>query len=91
MNAGQSVTISRDTAGRSSSASQPRPCLARQLPVWSWLVAAARASREVAGAPVISVKTVDSSLSRIYRKPGVRSGTELARKLPAKNDPAPAC
>jgi hypothetical protein len=34
---------------------------------------------------------VDSSLSRIYRKPGVRSGTELATKLPAKNDPAPAC
>jgi DNA-binding CsgD family transcriptional regulator len=55
------------------------------------MVAAARTSREVAGAPVISVKTVDSSLSRIYRKPGVRSGTELARKLPAKNDPAPAC
>jgi len=36
------------------------------------------------------VKTVDSNLSRIYRKLGVRSRTELARKLPAKGGPAPA-
>jgi len=56
------------------------------------LVAAGRTNREVAGALFISVKTVDSNLSRIYRKLGVRSRTELARKLPAKDardGPAP--
>jgi DNA-binding CsgD family transcriptional regulator len=54
------------------------------------LVAAGHTNREVAGALFISVKTVDSNLSRIYRKLGVRSRTELARKLPAKDGPAPA-
>jgi len=53
------------------------------------LVAAGHTNREVAGALFISVKTVDSNLSRIYRKLGVRSRTELARKLPAKGGPAP--
>jgi DNA-binding CsgD family transcriptional regulator len=37
-------------------------------------------SREVADALFISVKTVDSNLTRIYRKLGVRSRTELATK-----------
>ncbi len=49
------------------------------------LVAAGHTNREVAGALFISVKTVDSNLSRIYRKLGVRSRTELARKLPARD------
>jgi DNA-binding CsgD family transcriptional regulator len=43
------------------------------------LVAAGRTSREVAEALFISIKTVDSNLTRIYRKIGVRSRTELAR------------
>ncbi len=51
------------------------------------LVAAGHTNREVADALFISVKTVDSNLSRIYRKLGVRSRTELARKLPAKAVP----
>src|SRR6266487_1644844 len=53
------------------------------------LVAAGHTNREVADALFISVKTVDSNLSRIYRKLGVRSRTELARKLPAEGGPAP--
>jgi DNA-binding CsgD family transcriptional regulator len=54
------------------------------------LVAAGRTNREVADALFISIKTVDSNLSRIYRKLGVRSRTELARKLPTKNGPVSA-
>jgi DNA-binding CsgD family transcriptional regulator len=53
------------------------------------LVAAGHTNREVADALFISIKTVDSNLSRIYRKLGVRSRTELARKLPAKGGTAP--
>ena len=43
------------------------------------LVAAGRTNREVANELFLSVKTVEANLSRIYRKLGVRSRTELAR------------
>jgi DNA-binding NarL/FixJ family response regulator len=42
------------------------------------LVAAGRTNREVAATLVVSVKTVESHLARIYDKLGVRSRTELA-------------
>jgi DNA-binding CsgD family transcriptional regulator len=45
------------------------------------LVAAGRTNREVATASFVSVSTVESNLKRIYRKLGVRSRTELARRL----------
>jgi len=45
----------------------------------SALVADGRTNREVAAALFLSVRTVDSHLSRIYRKLGVRSRTELSR------------
>jgi len=47
------------------------------------LVAAGRTNREVADALFISVKTVEWNLSKIYRKLGVRSRTELASKAGA--------
>jgi DNA-binding CsgD family transcriptional regulator/tetratricopeptide (TPR) repeat protein len=43
------------------------------------LVAVGQTNREVADALFMSVKTVDSHLSKIYRKLNVRSRTELAR------------
>jgi DNA-binding CsgD family transcriptional regulator len=46
------------------------------------LVAAGHTNREVADALFMSPKTVDANLSRIYRKLGVRSRTELARRFP---------
>jgi DNA-binding CsgD family transcriptional regulator len=45
------------------------------------LVAEGRTNREVAETLFVSVHTVEANLTRIYRKLGVRSRTELARKL----------
>jgi DNA-binding CsgD family transcriptional regulator len=46
------------------------------------LVAEGRTNREVAARLVLSEKTVESHLSRIYRKLGVRSRAELAHRYP---------
>jgi DNA-binding CsgD family transcriptional regulator len=46
------------------------------------LVARGLTNREVAAELVVSAKTVEHHLSRIYAKVGVRSRTELARALP---------
>jgi DNA-binding NarL/FixJ family response regulator len=43
------------------------------------LVAAGATNREVAAELCVSVKTVEGTLSRVYRKLGVRSRTALAR------------
>ena len=48
------------------------------------LVVAGKANKEVAGELYLSVKTVEGNLSRIYRKLGVRSRTELAAGLGAE-------
>ena len=46
------------------------------------LVAEGRSNAEVASALVVSRKTVEWNLSNVYRKLGVRSRTELARRAP---------
>lgn len=51
------------------------------------LVAAGHTNQEAAAELFISVKTVEGNLSRVYRKLGVRSRTELARRL-AEEPPA---
>jgi DNA-binding CsgD family transcriptional regulator/DNA polymerase III delta prime subunit len=58
------------------------------------LVRAGSTNREVAAVLFISVKTVEATLSRIYRKVGVRSRTELVRAMdvpmvPASRAPKP--
>jgi DNA-binding NarL/FixJ family response regulator len=45
------------------------------------LVAQGLTNKEVAAALVVTARTVESALTQIYRKLGVRSRTELARKL----------
>ena len=45
------------------------------------LVAAGRTNREVAAELFTTVGTVEVHLTRIYRKLGLRSRTELARKV----------
>jgi DNA-binding CsgD family transcriptional regulator/predicted metal-dependent hydrolase len=52
------------------------------------LAASGATNREIAAALFVSVKTVEATLSRSYRKLGVRSRTQLARMLAA--DAAPA-
>jgi DNA-binding CsgD family transcriptional regulator len=45
------------------------------------LVAEGRTNREVADALFVSMKTVEANLSRVYHKLGVRSRTELTRRI----------
>ncbi len=45
------------------------------------LVAQGKTNKEVAGILVVADRTVESALTQIYRKLGVRSRTELARKF----------
>jgi DNA-binding CsgD family transcriptional regulator len=47
------------------------------------LVAEGRSNKEVAAALFVTVKTVEAALTRIYRKLGVRSRSELARTFPS--------
>jgi DNA-binding CsgD family transcriptional regulator len=45
------------------------------------IVAAGKTNREAAAALFLSVHTVEGTLRRVYRKLGVRSRTELSRRL----------
>ena len=49
------------------------------------LVAEGRTNREVAAMLFLTEHTIETSLTRIYRKLGVRLRTELARRLAAKS------
>jgi DNA-binding CsgD family transcriptional regulator len=54
---------------------------ARELEIGK-LVASGLTNKEVAARLFVSVRTVEATLSRLYRKLGVRSRTELAARLP---------
>jgi DNA-binding CsgD family transcriptional regulator len=53
------------------------------------LVAGGATNREVAAALFVSIKTVEGTLSRVYRKLGVRSRTALARAVVAVTPTGP--
>jgi DNA-binding CsgD family transcriptional regulator len=53
------------------------------------LVARGRTNREVAAELVVAVHTVESALTRIYAKLGVRSRSELTRQLAQRPGPPP--
>ncbi|HET9609558.1 MAG TPA: AAA family ATPase [Acidimicrobiales bacterium] len=67
---------------RVSAHDQARALTARERLV-ARLVAGGRTNREVAAELVISAKTVEHHLGRVYAKLGVRSRTELATRLAA--------
>ena len=48
------------------------------------LVAQGKANREVAASLFLTVHSVESALTNIYRKLGIRSRAELASRYPAK-------
>jgi DNA-binding CsgD family transcriptional regulator len=48
------------------------------------LVASGRTNREVAAALFLTVRSVETALTRVYSKLGVRSRTELASRYPSK-------
>jgi DNA-binding CsgD family transcriptional regulator/tetratricopeptide (TPR) repeat protein len=52
------------------------------------LAASGATNREIASQLFVSVKTVEANLSRTYRKLGVRSRVELARRLSAEGYPS---
>jgi DNA-binding NarL/FixJ family response regulator len=64
--------------GRAPSASLELTTTERRV---AELVAEGRSNKEVAAALFLAVRTVESHLSHVYAKLGVRSRTELARKL----------
>jgi DNA-binding NarL/FixJ family response regulator len=49
------------------------------------LVGRGRSNKEVAAELVVTVRTVESNLTRVYRKLGVRSRAELVRRLSARD------
>jgi DNA-binding CsgD family transcriptional regulator len=65
--------------GRAASSSELTPSERRIAE----LVAEGRTNKEVAATLVVADRTVESALTQIYRKLGVRSRTQLARKLTA--------
>ena len=70
--------------GRTASGDELTPAEARVAA----LVAEGRTNREVAAALYVSDHTVEFHLTRIYRKLGVRSRAELARRLPGSTGKA---
>ena len=71
--------------GRRGSADRLTPT---ELQVAELAVAGLR-NTEIAARLFLSGKTVEANLSRIYRKLGVRSRTELAAKMPPQGTAAP--
>jgi DNA-binding CsgD family transcriptional regulator len=47
------------------------------------LAAAGRSNREIAAELFVAERTVEANLTRVYRKLGIRSRTQLARRMPA--------
>ncbi|HEU5331758.1 MAG TPA: AAA family ATPase [Actinocrinis sp.] len=69
-------------AGESRGRGEPAPALTPSELRIATLAADGATNREIAAACYLSVKTVEASLSRVYRKLAVRSRTELAKTLP---------
>ena len=71
----------RDDLARVGGATPPSSELTHTEQRIAELVGEGKKNREVAEALVISVKTVEANLSRIFHRLGVRSRTELTRRI----------
>ena len=69
--------LARATVGRTTDAGQPTESERRVAE----LAASGLTNREIAAALFVSPKTVEVNLSRVYRKLGIRSRAELARRI----------
>ena len=79
--AGASLWLARaqaELARIGGRAPSPRDLTASERTI-AEMVAAGATNREAAGQLFLSVSTVEETLSRVYRKLGVRSRTEMAR------------
>ena len=72
---------SETTGGLERSKADPATVLTRQEQRVALLVSEGATNRETASLLYMSPKTVEVHLTRIYRKLGVRSRTELAREI----------
>ena len=75
----QELRASGETA-RARASAEPEQLTPQELQI-ALLVAKAATNREAAASVFLSAKTVEKHLSSAYRKLGVRSRTELARRL----------
>lgn len=71
----------RDELGRIGGRAPSRDGLTPSEQRVAMLVAEGRTNREVAASLVVAERTVEGHLSRVYAKLGIRSRTELARRL----------
>jgi DNA-binding CsgD family transcriptional regulator len=79
----------RDDLARVSGAMPPSSELTPTEQRIAQLVGEGKKNREVAEALFISVKTVEANLSRIFHKLGVRSRTELTRRIASQQRVSP--
>ena len=76
--------------GTPSSPATPHPCVPQRnkgaVKPWTafGLIAAGATNRDAAAALFVSVRTVETHVAAIYRKLGVRTRAELARRLAAQ-------
>lgn len=81
----------RDELGRVGTCAAPAPGAGPVLTAAEQrvadLVAAGRTNAEVAAGLFMGLRTVEAHLSRVYRKLGVRSRTELCRMLTSTGPP----
>lgn len=70
--------------GRAAGDPAPRELTPQELEV-ALVVGRGATNREAAAALFVSPKTIEAHLQRVYRKLGVRSRTELARRMAAQD------
>ena len=85
---GAVTALIRDFLAREDTNGELEPLTPRELEILK-LIAEAHSTREIADILVISPKTVEAHLARVYRKLGIRSRAELGAAVAAGQLPDP--